>query len=178
MTTLVNNLLFLAKTDDAKNNEIYSNVNFSDTLWSSMLPLESLIYEQEKILESNIEPDIFVRGDESKLKQLIVILIDNACKYSEKKGKIIVELSKKQDKVKLTVKNNTGEIIPKDQIDNIFVRFYRVDKSRAREKGGYGLGLAIAESIVKSHNGKISVESIEETGTTFTVTFQTAKKRV
>lgn len=178
MTTLVNNLLFLAKTDDAKNNEIYSDVNFSDTLWSSMLPLESVIYEQEKILESNIEPDIFVRGDESKLKQLIVILIDNACKYSEKKGKIMVELTKKQDKVKLTVNNNTGEIIPKDQIDNIFVRFYRVDKSRAREKGGYGLGLAIAESIVKSHNGKISVESTEETGTTFTIVFQTPKKRV
>jgi len=177
MTTLVNNLLFLAKTDDAKNNEIYSEVNFSDVLWSSMLPFESVIFEQEKFLDSNIEPDIFVRGDESKLKQLIVILIDNACKYSDKNGRIKVELTQKQDKVKLTV-NNTGEIITKDQIDNIFVRFYRVDKSRAREKGGYGLGLAIAESIVKSHNGKISVESTEETGTTFAAVFQTVKKRL
>lgn len=175
MTTLVNNLLFLAKTDDAKNNIIYQDVNFSDTLWSSMLPLESVIYEQEKVLESNIEPDVFIRGDENKLKQLIIILIDNACKYSEKKGKITVELTRKQDKVKLSV-HNTGEVIQKEQIDNIFVRFYRVDKSRAREKGGYGLGLAIAESIVKSHSGKISVESSEETGTTFTVVFQNFKK--
>jgi len=84
-------------------------------------------------------------------------------------------LTKIQDKVQLSV-NNTGKPIPEKKIAHLFDRFYRVDESRARKKDGYGLGLAIAKSIVESHHGKITIKSSEDEGTTFTVAFPLVKK--
>ena len=175
MTTLVNDLLFLAKTDSHKNEIIFSKINFSDTVWNCVLPFESVAFEQGKIIDIEIASDVFFNGDNNRLKQLIVILIDNAIKYSNEKGHINVTLSQNVDKVTLSI-NNTGEPIPKEQSLHIFERFYRVDESRAREKDGYGLGLSIAKSIVETHHGKITVKSSESEGTTFTVSFPLAKK--
>ena len=92
MTTLVNDLLFLAKTDANKNEVIFSKINFSDTVWNCVLPFESVAFEQEKTIDSDIASDIFINGDNNRLKQLIVILIDNAIKYSNEKGNINVTL--------------------------------------------------------------------------------------
>ncbi len=171
MSTLIDNLLFLAKTDDIKAKVILSRLNLSDIVWGSVLPFESVIFEQNKTLESNIAPDVYINGDENRLKELMGILLDNACKYADEKGTILVNLAEKADHtVKLSI-SNTGTYIPQDQVDQIFERFFRVDKSRVREQGGYGLGLAIAESIVRMHNAKISVQSTAEAGTTFTVVF-------
>ena len=175
MTALVNDLLFLAKTDDNKNEIIFSKVNFSDIIWNCVLPFESVAFEEEKIIDSEIAPNIFINGDINRLKQLIFILIDNAIKYSNEKGTINVNLTKTQDKVFLSVTNNTGDPIPKDKIQHLFERFYRVDESRARKKDGYGLGLAIAKTIADTHHGKIIVKSSETEGTTFTVVFPLAK---
>ena len=96
--------------------------------------------------------------------------MDNAIKYTNKNGKIDVELNHDKNKIKLKVRN-TGEGIKKEDLDKIFERFYRVDTSRARETGGYGLGLSIAKSIVESHNGKIYAESNIGKDTTFIVEF-------
>ena len=170
MTSLVNNLLFLAKADDNINNVVFSEINLSDTVWSCILPFESVAFEHGKTIDSNIDNGIVVKGEAGKLTQLIGILVDNAIKYANDRGLITVTLSQTPEKIKLSV-NNTGEPIPEDQLGHIFERFYRVDKSRAREQGGYGLGLSIAESIVASHHAKIFVASTAENGTTFTVTF-------
>ena len=72
---------------------------------------------------------------------------------------------------------NSGDPIPSEHLPHIFERFYRVDSSRARENGGYGLGLAIAKTIVESHHGKIQVHSNQETSTVFTVTIPTKGKQ-
>lgn len=174
MTKLVDNLLFLAKTDEAKARVIMSRINFSDTVWGSILPFESVAFEQGKNLESDIAPDLYIHGDEGKLKQLVGILLDNACKYADEHGTITVKLYKNTEhRIKFSV-SNTGAHIPPDQIEHIFERFFRVDKSRAREQGGYGLGLSIAQSIAAMHNSKISVHSTAETGTTFTVSLASA----
>lgn len=171
MSTLVENLLFLAKTDDTRPQTNFSGINLSDTVYGSILPFESVIFEEGKKLESHIEPEIFINGDESKLKQLVGILLDNACKYSDDNGTITVKLWQDSDrKVKLSV-TNTGATIPEDQVDLIFERFFRVDKSRVRETGGYGLGLSIAKGIAAMHKARITVVSTPETGTNFTVTF-------
>lgn len=119
-------------------------------------------------LNEEITPGIHIVGDEGQIKQLIAILLDNACKYAKKNSRISVILEKKQEKIYLKV-NNTGDVIPKDDLDHIFERFYRADKSRARKQGGYGLGLSIAQTIVENHHGKIQVESMESKGTTFTI---------
>jgi two-component system sensor histidine kinase CiaH len=175
MTTLVNDLLFLAKIDSNKNEVIFSKIDLSDIVWNCVLPFESIAFEEKKIIDSEIASDIFINGNSTRLKQLIFILIDNAMKYSNGKGHINVILTKTQDKINLSV-NNTGEPIPKEKIIHLFERFYRVDESRARKKDGYGLGLAIAKTIVDAHHGKITVRSSETEGTTFTVSFPSVLK--
>lgn len=171
MKKLVNDLLFLANSDAAREKLDFKKVNFSDLLWNCYLPFEPVAFEQEKLLDNTIEPDIYIKGDEGKLKQLIMILLDNACKYTDKNEKIDVVLKKKQDKVYLCITNYGTPIAP-EKLVHIFERFYRADESRTRETGGYGLGLSIAKTIVDMLNGKITVTSSEEAGTSFTVVFQ------
>jgi signal transduction histidine kinase len=174
MNTLVDNLLFLAKTDDSKNKIIPSRINLSDTVWGTLLPFESIAFEQDKSLLADIIPAIYINGDDSKIKHLVGILLENAFKYSDEKGKISVKLAEKAERQVVLSVTNTGSHIPQDQLDLIFERFFRIDKSRVREQGGYGLGLAIAQSIVNMHHAKIVVQSTPEAGTTFTVVFSSA----
>ena len=176
MTSLVTDLLFLARSDDSRTKLILTEVNFSDIVWSGLLPFEPVAFEQKKTLESDIAPDLHVLGDENQLKQLVVILLDNACKHSGDHGRISVRLAHASDSAVFSV-TNSGDPIPSEHLPHIFERFYRVDSPRARENGGYGLGLAIAKTIVESHHGKIQVHSNQETGTVFTVTIPTKGKQ-
>ena len=169
MTGLVNDLLFLAKSDSKKNPVVLSAVNLSEIVQGALLPFESVAFEQKKTLHSWIDPDLQILGEHNRLEQLVAILVDNALKYSEEKGIVNVTLNREQDKIKFVV-HNTGVTIPPDQLNRIFERFYRVDPSRARESGGYGLGLSIACSIVELHNGQIKAYS-EDGNTWFVVTF-------
>lgn len=158
MKKLVDDLLFLAR-NDAGVQLIYSRVNFSDVVWSAVLPFESVAFEQGLQLDSDIAENLTVIADEGKLRELVRILLDNACKYCAAKGKIFVRLEREGEKVLLHVRNNVEETLKQEDIEKLFERFYRADKSRNREKGGYGLGLAIARSIVQQNHGKISVQS-------------------
>ncbi len=172
MSTLVDNMLYLARTDDAgQEMAALESVNLSDVVWGSILPFEPLIFEQKKSLASDIEPGLYISGNEGSLKQLVGILLDNACKYADEQGSISVRLYENEEHKVLLEVNNSGAPIPEDQVEQIFERFFRVDKSRSRQQGGYGLGLAIAESITKMHHARISVKSTEQEGTTFTVSF-------
>jgi len=167
MKGLVDDLLFLAKTDDAKNTTVYDKVNLSDVFFSTALALESLAFERDVGLDTDgIAPYVNVAGDVGQLRQLVGILLDNAIKYSAENGTVTLTLARKQNKVVLTVHNGGIPITPED-LGHLFERFYRADRSRSKE--GYGLGLSIAQSIVKAHKGAISVESASEKGTTFTV---------
>lgn len=174
MTQLVNNMLFLAKTDANKMVETQNLIHLSDTITSCILPFESICFEKQKTLEMAINPNIYIKGNENSIKQLIIILVDNAFKYSNDNGIIKVSVYEDQEKAILSVWN-TGTPIPTEQLSHIFERFYRVDKSRSRTEGGYGLGLSIASSIVESHNAKIEVQSTEEKGTLFTCMFKKQK---
>lgn len=167
MKKLVDNLLFLAKADDAKAPMVYSELNFSDIALGVALTFEPVAYERGiEIDTGHISPEIHVSGDEAQLSQLAGILLDNAVKYSEDGGVVTLSLTVKQDKAVFSV-NNVGSYLKTDDLEHVFDRFYRADESRANE--GYGLGLAIAKSIAESHNGKISAYSDEEKGVTFTV---------
>jgi len=108
------------------------------------------------------ETSTTIVADELKIKQAIIILIDNAIKYSSKK--IDVYLEEKQAWMIIRVKDY-GIGIPESEIENIFERFYRVDKARSRETGGTGLGLSIAKNIMNQHHGEITVKSKEGAGT-------------
>jgi signal transduction histidine kinase len=108
-----------------------------------------------------------VIGDKVRLQQLFTNLIDNAIKYTPK-GSIHVTVEKKESAGLVKIKD-TGIGIPKEEQEKIFKRFYRTDKSRSRETGGVGLGLSIAEWIVRAHQGRIEVDSELNRGSTFTV---------
>lgn len=157
MNGLVNNLLTLAKLDSMTNKPISSEFDLSNAVLSIALTFESTAFEEDKRYELNIEPGIHYVGDMDKIKQVTAILIDNAIKHAEAKGLVDVSVKKIGDKIHLEV-FNSGSSIPEDQQTKIFERFYRYDESRSKETGGYGLGLAIAKSIVDEHKGKIKVK--------------------
>ena len=168
MKELVDDLLFLAKSDAAHKLVCPMEVSMSDLVLGCLLPFESVAFEAGVDLDSDITPDITVKGDEGQLRRLVMILLDNAVKYAGFRGRVTLHLSRQAEKVRLSV-NNTGTPIPPEHLPRLFERFYRADASRERAKGGYGLGLAIAKSIVDAHSGKVSVSSTPQGGTTFTV---------
>lgn len=158
MGHIVQDLLFLARNDSGCDVEIIKEFNLSKLIERSVLPFESVIFEQGKTLDMKIEENMNFIGDENKIKQLIIILVDNALKNSKKDALIrVLAFSEGQKK---TVKvYNTGNGIPESEREKIFLRFYRTDYSREKKIGGYGLGLPIAKAIVKGYNGSIYVDS-------------------
>ncbi len=156
MASLVQDLLFLAKSDDGLKVEMTST-NLSECVQSCVLTSESLFYENKKIFSSEIEPDVIIDGNEGHLKQLVTILLDNANKYAVGDGNITLTLVTTNRNAILTVTNDSYEVSA-EQVAHIFDRFYTLDVSRNKNKGGNGLGLSIAERIAQTHKGSISAE--------------------
>jgi len=168
MTKLTNDLLYLAQIDYSDIKMIFANFNLSETIENVILTMEAVTFENNILLQYEIEPDIITYGNSEQIKQVGMILLDNAVKYTNRKGIIYISLKKYPNNSVLSV-TNTGEGISEEHIDKIFGRFYRTDKSRTRAGGGYGLGLAIAKTIIELHGGKISVKSVLRESTTFRV---------
>ena len=151
-----------------------ANTDLENSLDIKYIPLLSICenivrqlkeaYKREIVVHCKQE-SLMVWADELKLRQTIIILLDNAIKYSTKK--IDLYLEENEHYIIIQVKDY-GIGIPEFEINNIFERFYRVDKARSRATGGTGLGLAIAQNIIKQHNGKIDVKSREGKGTEIT----------
>ncbi|PKM48478.1 MAG: sensor protein DltS [Firmicutes bacterium HGW-Firmicutes-6] len=158
MNTLVNNLLTLARLDASKTISTFTVFDLSHAVECIALTFESTAFEEHKNYALKIAAGLSYRGDANKIKQVVAILIDNAIKHANDNGLVEITLKPVGDKIQLEV-FNTGAGIPDDQQDKIFQRFYRYDESRSKATGGYGLGLAIAKSIVDEHQGKIKVSS-------------------
>lgn len=107
-----------------------------------------------------------VKGDSYQIKQVMKNLVENAINYGHEKGKVIVGFDMDKDNVVISVKDD-GPGIPPEHLKRVFDRFYRIEKSRSKEKGGSGLGLAIVQEIVEAHNSKVMVTSKLGKGTTF-----------
>lgn len=168
MTKLTNDLLYLAKVDNSDIKLISTDFDLSETIENVILTMEASIFENNMFLDYNIEPNVISHGNSEQIKQVVMILLDNALKYTNPEGKISLSFNKYNNKAIIKI-SNTGNGIPEEHIDKIFDRFYCMDKSRSRNSGGYGLGLSIAKTIVKQHNGKISVKSSLNETTTFIV---------
>lgn len=168
MSELINEMLSLAKLDVEENKINFIPVNLSKTVESMILGFEAILFENGILLDTNIEKNISINGDEESIKKLFSIIMDNAVKYTNKNGKVSVTLAQDKNKIRLKILN-TGEGISSEHLEKIFERFYRVDSSRVRETGGYGLGLSIAKSIVEQHKGKIYAESNVGEDTTFVI---------
>lgn len=169
MKGLVEDLLFLAKSDAARLSSHAAQTDLSQLVQGCLLPFEPVAFEAGVALEAHIDPGLTLTGDEGQLRRLVRILLDNAVKYAgPPHPEVRVILTRQQERLRLTV-HNTGAPIPAEHLPHLFERFYRADAARDRAQGGYGLGLAIAKSITEAHRGKISVTSSAASGTTFTV---------
>lgn len=174
MNELVTDLLDLARLENDVSKENFQVENLSKIVEKTILTFESIMYEKKIKLEYDIKENINIVCNNNQIKQLLVILIDNAIQHSKENGEIKVTLRSDKNDVALNV-TNKGKEIPKDMYEKIFERFYRVDESRNRNTNRYGLGLAIAKNIVINHNGKINVQS-ENGHTTFIVKLNKASK--
>ena len=173
MKTLVDQLLFLARSDSGDQKMLLSDLDLGDMVMDDVLQFEPVAFERGILIEPDLDPDIHIEGDSTMIRQLIHILLDNACKYASANGTIDVSLKRERQGCTLSV-HNPGPAIPAEDLPHIFERFYRADKARTHTENtsGYGLGLAIARSIAENHNGTIQCTSTEENGTTFTVRFR------
>jgi two-component system, OmpR family, sensor histidine kinase CiaH len=150
-----------------------AKVALSDIIKTTVEQVKSLA-EKKKIAIKVDAPKTFVMGDEKSLKELFVILLDNAIKYTDSRSPISLTVKKDDSDVNVLVKDG-GVGIKKEDFPHIFDRFYRADRSRTKQRvGGYGLGLSIAKRIVSLHNGNIKVESEVGKGSIFTVTLPKA----
>lgn len=158
MRGLIEQMLELARVDNADSKEAFDVVDFSKLVSDGILPFEPVFFERGLTLTAQIDENIKVEGGEAELRRVLDVLLDNAQKYSKEGGTTWVTL-KKQGKGRclLTVANE-GETISPEEAKNIFKRFYRGDQARS-STGSFGLGLSIAEGIVTRHRGKIWVES-------------------
>lgn len=164
MNKLLNDLLFLARSDQDKLELELEDLNVSDLL-DTILDNFKRTLPDHLTLEDYIQEGLHIKGDKVRIQQLIYILLENAVRYT-KEGSITCSLKSKGDKVEITVKD-TGVGIAKEDIPHIFDRFYRGDVSRKRN--GTGLGLSIAKVIAEAHHGEIKVNSELGKGTEFII---------
>ncbi len=168
MTNLIGDLLFLARGDVEAPNE--SEPVILDELVKAVCADLSPLASMKRIaLTQNLpEAAVMVSGNSSALRRMLLVLLDNAIKYTPEGGNVSVRLEQDRDEVVLRVEDN-GIGIPEAAKSRVFERFFRVDPSRNKESGGYGLGLAIARAIVQQHKASIDVRSNATGGSVFSV---------
>lgn len=167
LNKLIKELMILAKSDSNKYKLEKENVNIDKLIEEILNPYIELYSADRKIkLDLNNKKDYEL--DKDKISELLIILFDNAIKYTKEKDSITVKTFEENKKLVIQV-IDTGIGISDESIDKIFDRFYREDKSRSRETGGNGLGLSIADIIVSSHGGTIKASHNKPKGTIFTV---------
>ncbi len=174
MKHLVEDMLALARSDSAERPAPRGRLNFSYIVKSAVLMYEPLIYDEGKKFAYEIEDGLFVAGEAPRLEQAVHTLLDNALKFTVKNGRVWVELTRSENSLLLKV-SNEGESIPKEELESIFLRFYRRDEAR-RGHGGFGLGLSIAQGIVMEHGGKIWAASDGKFRNDFHVSLPLAQK--
>lgn len=168
MTYLIDDMLSLAKLDSENITLELEPVNVNKIIENLLMSFEAVFFENKILLEEAFESNLIIKGSVEELKKLFNILIDNAIKHTPINGKITINLRRIKNKGEITI-TNTGEGIEKEHLEKIFERFYRADNSRQRKSGGYGLGLAIAASIVKQHGGHIYAKSNLKVNTSFII---------
>ncbi|WP_334351834.1 sensor histidine kinase [Companilactobacillus sp. HBUAS56257] len=168
LNSLTNNLLDLARFDNATTQLNFEYTDPKVFLKDPIMPFKDIINSQHKVFQISLNQHPTLYLDRDKIKQLLIILLDNATKYTQKNGTIRIYDQIENGKYQLIIAD-TGVGIKDSDKEKIFGRFYRVDKSRTQSSGGHGLGLAIAKQIVDNHHGSISVRDNLPQGSEFVV---------
>ena len=173
LSRLVDDLLNLARADAGNVKLRVEEFYFDDLLAECCRSVQALAAAREIRLEYQTGEDVAFRGDEELLRRLVVNLLDNAIRYTPRGGKVSAALRVEAGGLTIEV-SDTGMGIAPEAVPHVFERFYRADKARSRQDGGFGLGLAIVKWIAESHHGAVDVATQSGVGSTFTVTLPLA----
>ena len=168
LSKLIKDLMLLSRADSDGMKLQKENINIDEFIKEIISPYKEIAEMQEKNMVLNLDYKVDIDVDTNKFYQLMIILLDNAIKYTETNDSIEVKTYLKDNKFVLEVAD-TGIGISDEGMTRIFERFYREDKARNRETGGSGLGLSIASSIVTAHGGTIKVSHNNPKGSIFIV---------
>lgn len=172
LTELINNLLDLSKMESGKNILNMEKFDINELIRRNIINYSNKLEEKDINVEANFKCDpTFVMADKESISQVISNLVDNAIKFMNNGGNLYIETEIKEDKAIISIKD-TGIGILEDDLNNIWQRFYKGDKSRSRQVRGTGLGLSIVKEIIKSHNEQIWVDSKVGKGTAFYFTLK------
>lgn len=177
LQSLSNSLLTLAQYRESNPSSLYSTVSLPSIVSAAVKRVKPLAIKKHITIHTKLA-EAEVMADEAGITDVLVILLDNAIKYSREKSTITIGIKKTSRKTQLTVKDE-GIGISKEDMPHVFDRFYRADSARTKKnphlpagrQDGYGLGLAIAKKIIETHRATIHVESEPEKGSTFTITW-------
>lgn len=168
MRDLVNDLITLSRLDEEKPALQLAEFDLSSAVAETAESFRDFAAAQDHVLEIDVSPALTYRGDEYAIRQLVSILLDNAVKYAEEGGRIRLRLDPAKKGVVLSVLN-ACQGLDSAELDKLFDRFYRADKSRSKQTGGFGVGLSIARSIAEAHKGSIRAECPDAHSIQFTV---------
>ena len=168
LRTIVDQLLVVSRLDAGDVHMDKVPLDLGQLATSTADQMLLLAEEKSITVQCDVQPGVGVEGDPSRLKQVVVNLLDNAIRYTGEGGAISVSTARKNGWATLMVADN-GAGIPPEALPHVFERFYRADKARSRYSGGSGLGLAIVKAICNAHRGEVEIASTEGVGTTVTV---------
>ena len=177
MVRLINDLLDLNKLEARSIKILFEEIEYISLVAQVVFNLKELAYEKGLNLELDWNRvEIYLKVDRDRVNQILVNLINNAIKFTERGGiKVIVEDS--GDQFITTRIRDTGVGIPRDELDKVFDKFYQLSKASAVKSKGSGLGLSITKKLIEMHGGKIWVESEEGKGSEFCFTLPTGSLR-
>ena len=170
MQQMIGEMLTLADVERQDAPLVLETVDASAVVMKAALQLESVAYEKNIALETEIPDQLLLKSKEDYLQRIAASLMENAIKYEPDGGEVRVRLTSTKRRVLFEVQNKNS-FIPEEDLPNIFERFYRGDKSRQGKTGGHGLGLSITKQMTEQLGGRISVESDKDKGTVFIVSF-------
>lgn len=168
LTRLISDILILSDLEQHKEFKVKEDIDVTEAIIDVYNLMKNTADKKGVKLQTECNENITIIGDKDKFKQMLINLIDNAIKYSERGDFVLIKCKNGKNVCVITIED-TGVGIPKEHIPRLFERFYRVDKARSRSRGGTGLGLAIVKHIVLSFKGEIFVESEIGKGTKFIV---------
>ena len=175
MKTLVQEMLDLSRAPQVKEQYKDATTNVTEVAKQVVHNFRVLYPEFTFTFDDDLKRDLWIPIYLNHLEQVVIILMDNAVKYSLDRKEIILSLSKGEEHVEIAVQD-FGMGMTEEDRKKVFSRFYRVDKARSRERGGNGLGLSIAKELIESYDGEISVTTLLNHGSIFKITLPLMKK--
>jgi signal transduction histidine kinase len=173
MRRLGESLILLSRMESPEYQFTASKLRLKDLVAPVVAGCEQIAKRKQQTLIIEDIPDVSLMGHSDSLERMLLNLLVNALRYTDEGGTIALRFRVHSETIKIIVED-TGTGIPRESLGHVFERFYRVDKSRSQDMGGFGIGLSIVKAIVDRHNASITVESQVGTGSTFTVELQIA----